>query len=744
MYPQSCDIIHDQDVAELVTIIRKMIKNSNFKSQIQDGRILSSIVTALILGTLEITFVLAFTALIFPPELSAFFTQGMAILLFGTVICFLILALFSCYPGTIGSAQDIPASISAVMAVSIVAAMGNQYNSFEVFSTVIAAMATASFISASLLIIMAFTGLGKIIRYIPYPVIGGLLISTGWILSDAGLSMMPDQWLIGSIFAIVLLVTRQIITSPWVLPVLLITGIIAINLYLSAMGFSTESARELGFLLDVELNKIPFIPPPTTIIDSADWKMVFEQLPTILSLCLITCLVVLIQISSIEVIVKQEIEPKRELYVTGIANLIVAFCCGLISYHHISSTTLAYKMGANTRIVGVFTAMICMLVFLTNSKWMEFLPLPLLAGLILYLGLEFIYEWLILAYQKLPRIEYLIMLAIFACAIFVNFPAAILLGTVCGTLLFLFQYNSVGILDSKITGDQCISSVMRSSNHAAYLSKQPDAIAAFKLKGMLYFGTAHELFDITKKYIDDSSPKKPEYIIFDFKNIAEVDSTALMSLMRTHQYLNEQNITLIMSSLTGRQVNQIKTFYTSNDLIQSLCLTDSLDHAIEYAQDSVLTLAGLIEVEQTDCLDSIFENQSWSSASISALREHLQKKQLHDHQLLIRAGENNNDIYLIASGKLDIVAKDTNSKPVRLRVLTPGMVVGEMSFYTGLPRSADVIANGDTIVYQLSSSRLDALQHKNPDVAIMLHKYFAKIMAERLIDESRLHLIRSI
>ena len=711
---------------------------------IQDGKILESLITAIILGTLEITFVLAFTVLIFPPELSAFFTKGMAILLFGTVICFLILALFSSYPGTIGSAQDIPASISAVMAVSIVTSMGNVSSSYEVFATVITAMAVASFISACLLIIMGFTGLGKIIRFIPYPVIGGLLISTGWILCNAGLSMMPDQWIIGAIFAALLLISRQLMNSPWVLPVLLVAAILIINLYLSVMGFSIDTAREQGFLLNVELNKIPFIESPTTIFNNANWQVVFDQLPTIISLCLITCLVVLIQISSIEVIVKQEIEPKHELYVTGFSNLIVAFCCGLVSYHHISSTTLAYNMGAQTRIVGVFTAMICMMVFLTDTKWMGFLPLPVLAGLILYLGLEFIYEWLIQAYRKLPEIEYLMMLAIFACAIIVNFPAAIMLGVICGTLLFLFQYNTIGIVESRITADKCISSVMRSAKQTDYLAANSHTIAAFKLKGMLYFGTAHELYDITKKFIIDSKSNKPDYIIFDFEYVAAVDSTALMSLLRTHQYLSKQNITLIMSALAGTHVKRIKTFYTSNDLLRSLCLTDSLDHAIEYSEDRVLTAANLIKVEQTDCLDGILKNQTWNSSSIVVLKKYLQKEVLHDHQILIRTGDNNDDIYIIASGKLDIVSISTNGKPVRLRVLTPGIVVGEMSLYTGLPRSADVIANGNAVVYQLSSHRFELLQQQHPDVAIKLHKYFAKIMAQRLTDESRLHLIRSI
>ena len=721
-----------------------MIKNyKNITLLQQPGKIVSSLITGTILGTLEITFVLAFTALIFPPELSAFFTQGMAIMLFGTIICFLMLALFSSYPGTIGSAQDIPASISAVMAVSIVAAMAGENNSYVVFSTVIAAMAMSTLISAILLIIMGYTGLGKIIRFIPYPVIGGLLISTGWILSKAGLSMMPDQWLIGTCFAVLLLFARQYFTSTWVLPVFLVAAIFIINLYLLIMDISIDSAREQGFLLNVELNKIPFIEPPKNIFNAANWHVIFAQFPTIISLCLIICLVVLIQISTIEVIVKQEIKPRRELYVTGLANLVVAFCCGLISYHHISSTTLAYNMGAKTRLVGVITAFVCILVFLTNSRWMEFLPLPVLAGLILYLGLEFIYEWLIQAYRKIPRVEYLVMLSIFACAILVNFPAAITLGIICGTLLFLFQYNTVGIVQSMITADNCTSSVMRSTNQADYLANHPQAICAFKLKGMLYFGTANELYIITKQCISDSNPKHPRFIIFDFENVAIIDSTALMNLLRTHEYLSKQNIRLIMSSMSGCQVNQMKTFYTGNDLVQSLFLTDSLDHAIEYCEDRLLENANLIDTEQIDCLESIFENQDWNYSSIAYLKNYLQEKTLHDHQILIRSGEDNDDIYIIASGKLNIVSIKANGQPVRLRVLTAGMIVGEMSLYTGLPRSADVIANGNTTVFKLSSSKFNSLQEQHPDIAIKLHKYVAKIMAERIIDEPRLQLIRN-
>ena len=250
---------------------------------------------------------------------------------------------------------------------------------------------------------------------------------------------------------------------------------------------------------------------------------------------------------------------------------------------------------------------------------------------------------------------------------------------------------------------------MRTAKQADFLARHHGAITAFKLKGMLYFGTAHELYEITKQYLDTSGSRQTQYIILDFENVAAIDSTALMSLLRTHEHLTKQNVRLIMSAISSYQFNQIKNiFIPAMILYISLYLTDTLDHAIEYCEDRLLEYANLIDTQQPSCIERVFEKLGWNAVQTSQLKNYLQKKQLHDHQILIRSGEDNDDLYIITSGKLEIVSKNPNNKPVRLRVLTSGMIVGEMSLYTGLPRSADVIASGDTVVYRLSSSRLNS------------------------------------
>ena len=81
------------------------------------GSFLNAVVSAIILAALHITFVLAFAALIFTGELGVFLNQGIGVLLLGALISTAILALLSGYPGSIGSAQDVPATLIVPMTV---------------------------------------------------------------------------------------------------------------------------------------------------------------------------------------------------------------------------------------------------------------------------------------------------------------------------------------------------------------------------------------------------------------------------------------------------------------------------------------------------------------------------------------------------------------------------------------------------------------------------------------------------
>jgi CRP-like cAMP-binding protein len=67
-----------------------------------------------------------------------------------------------------------------------------------------------------------------------------------------------------------------------------------------------------------------------------------------------------------------------------------------------------------------------------------------------------------------------------------------------------------------------------------------------------------------------------------------------------------------------------------------------------------------------------------------------------------------------------------------------GTVVGEIAFYLGLPRSASVIGSERGRAYRLSRESLAKLRGKKPEMAARFHEYMARMLADKLLDTTRL------
>jgi len=74
---------------------------------------------------------------------------------------------------------------------------------------------------------------------------------------------------------------------------------------------------------------------------------------------------------------------------------------------------------------------------------------------------------------------------------------------------------------------------------------------------------------------------------------------------------------------------------------------------------------------------------------------------------------------------------------MRLRTVLPGVMVGEIAFYTGVTRTADVVAETPSEVLRLSRSSIERIEVEEPELAVALHRWFAATLAERMTDTMR-------
>ena len=116
------------------------------------------------------------------------------------------------------------------------------------------------------------------------------------------------------------------------------------------------------------------------------------------------------------------------------------------------------------------------------------------------------------------------------------------------------------------------------------------------------------------------------------------------------------------------------------------------------------------------------------------LERYTERESLSDGAVLIRQGESPDDVYVLENGRLRVETVTERGTRMRLRTLRPGVVVGEVAMYLGEPRTADVVAEGPTVVLRLGRGSIDRIEADDPELAAALHRWFATTLAGRLGD----------
>ena len=234
----------------------------------------------------------SFAALIFAGQLDQYVTQGIWIGLFTALVVGLVISLTSSYTGAIAIPQDRVAPILALMAASIVTRMGIA-SPQEKCLAVLASIAAVSLITGIFLFVLGRFRLGNMIRYIPYPVIGGFLAGSGWLLVRGSFRVMTGHplsfgnlrpfftrtrspnGLPGAIFGGLLFFKGRAggFRHPLTVPVMLFGAIVLFFVFLFMTGRSLEAARSVGWLPNFPTGSGSSSFSPFFVINLAPWHL---------------------------------------------------------------------------------------------------------------------------------------------------------------------------------------------------------------------------------------------------------------------------------------------------------------------------------------------------------------------------------------------------------------------------------------------------------------------------------------
>ncbi len=112
-------------------------------------------------------------------------------------------------------------------------------------------------------------------------------------------------------------------------------------------------------------------------------------------------------------------------------------------------------------------------------------------------------------------------------------------------------------------------------------------------------------------------------------------------------------------------------------------------------------------------------------------------KDFNDSNLIIRQGDNSQDIYLILEGKAEVIIESEEKNEKKLQEFKEGDIFGEISFVTGEPRTANVIASGSVKVLQINKESLGKVKQRFPRIAAKVYDNLSEILARRLKETTR-------
>jgi len=707
------------------------------------------IAAALIIGAVEIVLAVAFAAFVFGGLLQQNLPDGIGLYLVAAALTLATFAWRGGRRGVVGSVQDAAAAVLAGAAaaaaaraaqISQVAALAGieDYEAPDVFLTVIAATLVVTVLCGAFFLVLGWRGWGNLIRFVPYPVVGGFLAGTGWLLFTGGihvasrvqihLDRVDDlvrpyalvRWLPALAFGVVLLLAVRIVRRSLVIPVTIGIGLVAFVAVALVTGSGLDEVRDGRWLLGPFETVRLWQPWTLRAVTGADWGAVLGSWPTIATAVFVAALALLFNVGGSELLLDRDLDSNEELRDAGVLNVVSGALGGIPGYHALSLTALAARMNVDARRAGLLAALVPLVAVVAGASVVELIPRMIVSGVLVYLGLSFIVEWVWDKRKVLPRFEYLVVLVILAVIIAQGYLAGIVVGLVLAAVLFAFSYGRVDLVREVSFGDTYRSNVDRPPTEIAALRGVRDRVLILRLSGFVFFGSTARLLQRIRA-AEESSP--PRFLVIDLRRVTGMDASAVVAFSKVMRLARAHGSELVFTGASDSVRAQLEGGGLTEQE-RMLRFEPDLDRGLERCEELLLA-------EQVGAGEEALQDPDGLPAELAPYMERIE---VSEGTVVLRQEEPPGDLYVLAEGRLGVETVTPEGRRVRLRTLRPGVVVGELAFYTGAPRTADVVAETVCVVLRCSRDQIARIEADDPAVAIVLHRWFAATLAKRLGD----------
>ncbi len=670
--------------------------------------------------------------------------SGVMLALINGLVLSLLFGLFGSVPGMVAFPQSAMTPVFAGLVSSIMLEMEGQSQP-AITATVMTAVLLASLAVGVAYLVIGHRKLGEVIRFMPYPVSGGFLAGLGWVLLKSGIEIgagkftleaflnpaLLTAWLPSLLFGLLLFLLQQKSSLAWLNPIVMI-GAIAGFYLLNLPNSSIQALQEAGWLLVVaapQSAQALFRYPLLAYSGEIQWSVIFQNVGILLTLLFTALISLLLNLNGIEMAVRKDIDPNREMRLAGAANIITLLAGGgIVGYPSAGLTIVAHKQGQPRRLLNFVVAALFGAALLFGVQYLSYLPNFVIAGLLISLGLNFMHEWLFEGLFKFSISDFLVVLAIFFTVVFSDLLRGVGLGMILMVILFAVSYSKTNVIRSVLTGATFQSNVDRPLKHAQFLKEHGQQLLILRLQGYIFFGTAHSIYERVKRQIQEEH-SQVRFVVLDFTQTYGIDSSAA-KVFNKLRYLSEANrFVLVVVALSEKVLKKFARdgFDLSHPHFRSF---ETLDYAVEWCESSILAHSDMTIITSRSLVENL--GAFFNSEEFKVLFGYMQRLDVDEGHCLITQGEETPGLYLIERGRVTVYRELSDGRSLRLRTMGAGTSIGEIGLYSGGPASATVLTDIPSEIYLLSRSSLKEMELNDPVLANQFHRYIIQLLGQRL------------
>jgi SulP family sulfate permease len=691
--------------------------------------------------------IVSFAALMFPGELSSGLPFVLWSMLVGSAVGGAWIAWATSIP-PLATGIDSPTGTFLVLlsasAGSAVLASGDGPQ--VAVTTVMLIYSVATFTSGVLLLVIGVFRWGPYFRFVPYFVAGGFLAATGWFLIAGGVRMttghalsmtgIADMWSGAAVarlasavaVCLVLLAARRWIKSGVALPVALLAMCAAGAGILFTLGLGGPTH---GWYLASIGQLAPWQPWDAVLDTHFTGPMLVALAPQFVAVTVVALISLVTKVSSLEVARQASGDLDREFRAHGVANVCAALVGGLACSVQTGTSRLLEQAGGATRWSAVFACAVLAVIAIAHVDLPGMVPIPIIAGLVLYLGYTFIVDALRRSFVQRAWLDLALAIVIMVVCVRFGFLVGVLAGLVGACVVFAINYGRLGVVRRHATRATFAGYVDRSADVSAELRHNGDAIQIYWLSGYIFFGSSEGLFERIRRDIEALPRRTVGYVILDFGMVPSADSSAVASLTKLRHYCERKGVTIVYAAASPHNRVVLEQGGLIGGRSRHRAFAD-LNLALAWCEDEVVAHAALGGVPDASGFEDWLRSGLGDDIDVTAFVAFLERRDTQAGEVLYHEGENADAVDLLASGTLVIDMSRPGGEPLRVRRMMRHTVVGEMGFVRRSVRSATVSSEGPATVFTLTRAHFERMRRERPDLASAFDDFLMRALADRV------------